>query len=196
MQELRKYATLEWTLFHTGYFLDYFGQPWAPTHMPSEVPFIDIEACQATIPGTGEELVAWTHTIDVAKFVGRAIAMQPGTWKEHSWIVGDKVSFHQILAAAEQARGVRFEVTYDSLEKLRTGRVTPIPANTAHAALYSSPEFDAMPILIAMFAGIGAAMAAGDLDIAAEDSLNAQFPGIETIKVVGFIEKYWGGKHA
>jgi nucleoside-diphosphate-sugar epimerase len=164
--------------------------------MPSEVPFVDIEACQATIPGTGEELVAWAHTTDVAKFVSRAISMEPGTWKEHSWIVGDKVTFHDILAAAEKARSVKFEVTYDSLQKLRSGDVTPIPANKAHAALYSTPEFDATPVLMAMFAGIGAAMAAGDLDIAEEDSLNAQFPDIKTIKVLEFIEKYWGGKHA
>jgi nucleoside-diphosphate-sugar epimerase len=175
--------------------MDYFGQPWAPTHMPSEVPFVDIEACQATIPGTGDEQVAWTHTTDLAKFVNRAISMEPGTWPEHSWIVGDKVTFHQILTVAEKARGVKFNVTYDSLEKLRNGKVTPIPANKAHAALYSTPEFDATDRLMAMFAGIGAAMASGDLDIAEKDSLNSQFPDIKTIKVIKFIEKYWGGKH-
>ena len=162
--------------------------------MPSEVPFVDIEACQATIPGTGEELVAWTHTTDVAKFVSRAISMEPRAWKEHSWIVGDKVTFHQILAAAEKARGVKFKVTYDSLERLRSGKVTPIPANKAHAALYSTPDFDATDLLMTMFAGIGAAMASGDLDIAEEDSLNVQFPDIKTIKAVEFIEMYWGGK--
>jgi nucleoside-diphosphate-sugar epimerase len=121
--------------------------------MPSEVPFINIEACQATIPGTGEELVAWTHTLDVARFVSRASSMQPGSWKEHSWIVGDKVTFNQILAAVEKARAVKFDVTYDPLEK-RSGNFTPIPANRAHAALYSTPEFDATPVLMAMFAGL------------------------------------------
>lgn len=195
VKELRKHPELEWTLFHTGYFLDYFGQPWCPTHMPSEVPFVDIEACQATIPGTGEERVVWTHTTDVAKFVSRAISMPPGTWPEHSWIVGDKVTFHQILAAAEKARGAKFQVTYDALEKLRSGKVTPIPANKAHAALYSTPEFDATDVILEMFAGIGVAMAGGDLDIAENDTLNALFPDIKTIKVVEFIEKYWTGKH-
>jgi hypothetical protein len=192
--ELRKHPNLEWTLFHTGYFMDYFGQPWAPTHMPSEVPFVDIEACQATIPGTGEEKVVWTHTTDVAKFVSRAVSMSLGTWKEDSWIVGDKVTFHQILAAAEKARGVKFSVTYDSLEKLKSGKVTPIPANKAHAALYSTPEYDATEALVAMFAMIGAAMAGGDLDVEEKDSLNVHFLDIETVKVVDFIEKYWSGK--
>jgi hypothetical protein len=162
--------------------------------MPSEVPFVDIEACQATIPGTGEEQVVWTHRTDLAKFVSRAISMAPGTWQEHSWIVGDKVTFHQILVAAEKVRGVKFNVTYDSLEKLRSGKVTPIPANKVHAALSSTPEFDATDVLMGMFAGIGAAMASGDLDIAEKDSLNAHFPDIKTIKVVEFIEKYWSGK--
>ena len=164
--------------------------------MPSEVPFVDIEACVATIPGTGEELVAWTHTTDVANLVSRAISMQPGTWKEHSWIVGDKVTFHQILAAAEKARGKRFKVVYDRLEKLQRGEYTPIPANKAHAAIYSTPEFDATDLLNLMFAGIGAAMASGDLNIDEKDTLNALFPDIKTIKAVDFIEKYWGGKQA
>jgi len=188
--------------------------------MPSEVPFIDIEACVASIPGTGEDAVAWTHTTDgkaysafplkpsapwkspkqrtnqllVAEFVSRAISMPPGTWKEHSWIVGDKVTFHQILAAAETARGVKFTVTYDSLDKLKKGEYTQIPANRAHADLYSTPEFDAMPVLIGMFAGIGAAMAQGNLDVPEEETLNALFPNIETVKVVQFIEKWWGGR--
>lgn len=164
--------------------------------MPSEVPFVDIEACQASIPGTGEERIAWTHTTDVARFVSRAISIPAGEWKEHSWIVGDKVTFHQILAAAEKARGVKFKVVYDSLEKLRSGAYTPIPANKAHAALYSTSEFDATPALMAMFAAIGTVMASGGLDIPEEDSLNKRFPDIETIKVVQFIERYWSGKHA
>lgn len=164
--------------------------------MPSEVPFVDIAACQATIPGTGEERVVWSHTRDVARFVSRVLSLPLGEWKEHSWIISDKVTFHQILAAAEKARGVEFKVTYDGLEKLERGEVTPIPANKAHAALYSTPDFDATPRLMSMFAGLGAVMARGELDIREEDSLNKLFPDVETVKVVPFIEKWWGGRHA
>lgn len=109
--------------------------------------------------------------------------------------MGDRVTFHQILNAAEKVRGKKFKVTYDSLEKLRKGEVTPIPANRAHADIYSTPEFDAWDVLIAMFAGIGAVMASGELNVDEKDALNAQFPDIKTIKVVEFIEKYWGGRH-
>ena len=195
VKELRNHPNLEWTLFHNGYFIDYFGQPWAPTHMPPEVPFIDIEACKATIPGTGDDKVVWTHTADVAKFVSCAISMKPGTWPEHSWIIGDKISLNEILATAEKARGTKFQVTHDSIEKLKSGEVTPIPANKAHASIYSTPEFDAYPLVLAMFASLGSAMVSGDLDIAQEDSLNAYFPEIETIKIAEFIDKYWGGKY-
>ena len=83
---------------------------------------------------------------------------------------------------------------YDRLEKLQRGEYTPIPANKAHAAIYSTPEFDATDLLNLMFAGIGAAMASGDLNIDEKDTLNALFPDRKTIKVVDFIEKYWGGK--
>ncbi|PTB40149.1 uncharacterized protein TrAFT101_004809 [Trichoderma asperellum] len=195
VKELRRHPNLEWTLFHNGYFMDYFGQPWAPTTMPSEVPFVDIEACQATIPGSGDDQVVWTHTTDVAKFVSRAISMKIGTWKEHSWIIGDKASLHEILRAAEKARGVKFRVAYDSVEKLKGGEVTPIPGNKAHAALYSTPEFDAYPLVLAMFAGIGMAIVSGHLDVPEGESLNAEFPDIKTTKVVEFIKKYWSGRH-
>lgn len=195
VKELRSHPNLEWTLFHNGYFMDYFGQPWAPTTMPSEIPFVDIEACQATIPGSGDDLAVWTHTTDVAKFVSRAISMKPGTWKEHSWIIGDKASLHEILRAAEKARGTKFRVTYDSVEKLKRGEVTPIPGNKAHAALYSTPEFDAYPLVLTMFAGIGTAIISAHLDVPENESLNAEFPDIKTTKVVEFIEKYWTGKH-
>jgi hypothetical protein len=109
--------------------------------------------------------------------------------------VGDRVTFHQILEAAEKARGVKFKITYNSLEKLRRGEVTAIPANRAHADIYSTSEFDAWDVLIAMFAGIGAVMASGQLDVDEKDALNAQLPDIKTIKVVEFIGKYWGGRH-
>ncbi|KAF2097284.1 NAD(P)-binding protein [Rhizodiscina lignyota] len=194
VKELRKHPSIEWTLFHNGYFMDYFGQPYALTYMPSEVPFVDIEACKAAIPGTGEERVVFTHSTDMAKFVSRAIGMKPGSWKEHSWIIGDKVTFHEIVATAEKARGVKFDVAYDPLEKLREGKVTRIPANDAHIAHYSTEKFDATDVILGMFAGLGTAMALGDLDIKEEDALNANFPDIKTVKLVAFIEKYWTGR--
>lgn len=110
--------------------------------------------------------------------------------------MGDKVTCHEILAAAEKARGVKFKVIYESLDKLRTGGYTPIPANKAHAALHNTPEFDATPALMAMFAAIGTVMASGGLDIAEGESLNKEVPDIKTIKVVEFIEQYCSGKHA
>jgi hypothetical protein len=46
-----------------------------------------------------------------------------------------------------------------------------------------------------MFAGIGTAIVSGHLDVPESESLNAEFPDIETVKVAEFIEKYWTGKH-
>lgn len=81
------------------------------------------------------------------------------------------------------------------MEKLKSGEVTPIPGNKAHAALYSTPEFDAYPLVLSMFAGIGTAIVSGHLDVPENESLNAEFPDIKTTKVVEFIEQYWTGKH-
>ncbi len=47
-----------------------------------------------------------------------------------------------------------FDVTYNSLEKPRNGKLTPIPPNKAHAKLYSTLEFNATNTLMAIFAEI------------------------------------------
>ena len=74
LAEIKKYSNLEFTSFHNGFFMDYFGIPHAPSHMPPEVPFIDIAAAKAALPGNGDEnKVVFTYTKDVAKFVRKAI---------------------------------------------------------------------------------------------------------------------------
>lgn len=103
--ELKKHPNLEYTSVYNGFFMDYFGMPHAPSHMLAEIPFIDIQAGKAAIPGNGDEnKVALTYTKDVAKFVRRAVE-STDPWPQKSVIVGDSVTLNEILQAAEKARG-------------------------------------------------------------------------------------------
>ena len=84
--------------------MDYFGMPHCESYMLPETPFIDIAARKAAIPGSGNELVTWTYTKDVASYVLELVRSED-PWPTKTLIVGDKVSFNGILATAEQVRG-------------------------------------------------------------------------------------------
>lgn len=72
--------------------------------MLPEVPFIDIEGAEANIPGNGRAMLTSTMTVDVARFVRRAVEDEK-TWEEKSFVVGDQASLNEILGFAEEARG-------------------------------------------------------------------------------------------
>ena len=64
---------------------------------------IDIAAKRAAIPGSGDDKVVFTYTKDVAKYV-RKMVESTEKWPTVSHIVGDKVTFNEILETAERVR--------------------------------------------------------------------------------------------
>ena len=78
--------------------------PHCESYMLPETPFIDIAARKAAIPGSGNDLVTWTYTKDVAIYVLELVRSED-PWPTETFIVGDKVSLNEILAMAEQVRG-------------------------------------------------------------------------------------------
>lgn len=94
--------------------MDYFAIPHAPSYMIPAVAFVDIAAGVAAIPGSGDQEVVFTHTTDVARFVERCVS-QEGAWPEKSTVVGDKVTFHQIVDVAERVRGKRMCLCFSPL---------------------------------------------------------------------------------
>ncbi|KAL8812391.1 MAG: hypothetical protein Q9200_001078 [Gallowayella weberi] len=186
--ELQKHPILEYTLFHPGFFMDYFGMPHVPSHMLADVPFVDIPAAKAALPGNGDEnKVALTYTKDVARFVRKAVESED-PWPEKSVIVGDSVTLNEVLHTAEKARGVKFDVVHDSLEDLRAGKITEIPAYI--------PIYEVIPKewLLEMMAAFGVAMVTGVFDLGDDDTLNEKFTDVKPIKMAEFIKKYWAGK--
>ncbi|KAL6809366.1 hypothetical protein GGI42DRAFT_340498 [Trichoderma sp. SZMC 28013] len=185
IEQLRE-SNLEWTRFYNGYFLDYYGMPYIDTHISEQVTFIfDIANKAAVIPGTGNDLVSFTYTRDVASFVVKALDLP--TWEEEMFCYGDKVTLNQFLGLAEEATGSKFNVTYDSVEKLEKGEVTELPSNAA--------EYEHLPkhILQAYFSRFGQYIVAGLFDTPAEKSLNNVFPEVKTTTVEEALG-LWKGK--
>ncbi|KAL8941386.1 MAG: hypothetical protein Q9216_002264 [Gyalolechia sp. 2 TL-2023] len=183
---LEEYPDLEWTMVYNGYFLDYFGMPHYQSYMLPEIPYIDIAACKAAIPGSGNDKIAFTLTKDVAKFV-RKMVESDERWPTRTRIAGDTVTLNEILQVAEQARGTKFDVVHDSLEDLRAGRVSEIPA---YLPLY---EIFPKEFLLDMMAGFGVAMVTGVFAFEG-DLLNEKYPEIKTTKMRDFVEAHWAGK--
>ena len=68
---------------------------------------MDIAACKAAIPGSGDDKVTFTSTKDVAKFV-RKMVESDAEWSTRTRIVGDYVTFNEIVKVAEDVRGQSF----------------------------------------------------------------------------------------
>ena len=84
--------------------MDYFGMPHVPSYLPPEACFLDIPRAKAAVPGSGDDLVAWTYSKDVGKFVARSLDLQ--AWPERSIIIGDRMSYKNLIRIVERVRGM------------------------------------------------------------------------------------------
>lgn len=165
-------------------------------------PVIDIANKVAAIPGTGNEVISFSYTFDVARVVSRMLELN--TWEEATYIVGDKLTWNDFLRLAEEARGLftphgalrllltrelgsKFEVQYDSEEKLSQFQITELPN---HKAVY---PFFPKEHLQFLFAALERLMVMGDFDLPIEKALNKRFPDIKMLTVAEMLEETWKG---
>ncbi|KAF4962146.1 hypothetical protein FSARC_9763 [Fusarium sarcochroum] len=182
-EELRK-TSLEWTSIHNGFFLDFWGSSNVKSYLPRAATFIDTPHRTAAIPGSGDVPVTFTYSRDVARFV--AAFLEVNKWERATFIIGDKVTWNQLLKIVEEATGDKFSVTYDSVEKLEKGEVTELPGHV--------PAYARVPktILQKTLAAYGLWSVKGAFDLDARKTLNDAFPDIKPISVKDFMEESWG----
>ncbi|KAL7906507.1 hypothetical protein GGI35DRAFT_471070 [Trichoderma velutinum] len=181
--ELRK-TNLEWTRVANGYFMDYYGMPHVETYLKPLFFVIDPPNKTAAIPGTGDEVLSFTHTVDVAKFVVASLGLPK--WEEITYCYGEKSTFNKLLALAEEARGTKFNVTYDAPEKLAKGEITELPS---HSDVYA---FFPKPLLQGLFSIFSLWVLDGSLNVPEDKSLNAKFPEIKTTKLAEIVGAWKG----
>ena len=83
--------------------MDYFGIPHVQTYLPSEACFLDIAHGQAAVPGLGNDLIAFTYSKDAGRLVARSLDLS--VWPERSIIVGDRMSYNNLISLVERVRG-------------------------------------------------------------------------------------------
>ena len=118
--------------------------------------------------------------------------------------MGDSVTMNDVLQLAEKSRGGRpfplprrlvaltvkgtnFDTVHDSLEDLRAGKITEIPAYL--------PVYEVLPkeFFLGMMAAFGVAMVTGAFDLG-DDTINKKYTDVQPVKIAEFITKYWEGK--
>ncbi|KAK1750079.1 hypothetical protein QBC47DRAFT_394567 [Echria macrotheca] len=183
--ELEKTKDLEYTRFHNGYFMDYWGLPKVKSHMARTalVFWIDMANNAAALPGTGETPNIFTHTTDIAKFVAASLDLPK--WKPDTYVKGDRLTWNQFLRHAEEAKGTKFDVVYDSPEKLKAGEISELPAQVQ---LY---QFFPKKLLQGMCAAFGLWFDKGLADLHPEKFINEDFPDIKPMTVKEMLDKAW-----
>ncbi|KAF5603984.1 transcriptional activator Mut3p [Fusarium pseudocircinatum] len=177
-------SSLEYTAVYNGYFSDYWVLPKVKSYQSPLALVVDIENNFAAIPGSGDELVAFTHTFDVAACVAALVGASK--WDKESYIIGDKVSWNQFVQYAEEAKGVKFTVKHDSIEDLKAGKITELPS---HPHMY---PFFPKPMLQGFFAAFGRMFVEGAFDLKPERTLNEQFSEVKARKIKDLLFEAWG----
>ncbi|KAI1036154.1 hypothetical protein LB504_011382 [Fusarium proliferatum] len=167
---------LEWTAVANGFFLDYWGAPNLKTYLDPLTIVLDMPARKAAIPGNPNQPVVFTYTRDVAKLTAKLLTLEK--WEPVSYIVGDRLTWNEFTRLAEELiRIIRRQIrdTYDSVELLKSGRVTELPGHM--------PVYPLLPKekLQAMLAELGVLFDQGVLDFQPEKTLNSIFPDIKVI---------------
>lgn len=103
IEALRK-TDLNWTQIHNGFFLDYYGMPHVETYLTPLVFAVDIANKTAAIPGaTGDEIITFTYTKDLAKFVAASLDLPK--WDEVMHCYSDNASLKELVQIAEEMTG-------------------------------------------------------------------------------------------
>ena len=114
--ELLKTTNLKYSLFHCGFFLDFYGHPKISNLKDAFPLVVDVENHVAAIPGSGNVKCVFTHTNDVAKFVVRALVMED--WPEHLFMCGDRKTWMEVVALAEEVKGETKQLNFTNARQI------------------------------------------------------------------------------
>ncbi|KAL2876961.1 hypothetical protein SGCOL_007792 [Colletotrichum sp. CLE4] len=180
-----KKTGLTYTRVINGWFMDYFGMPHTPSNLTPHAWAVDIANRRAAIPGTGNEPMTMTYSVDVARFVVRML--DDTDWPEVSIISGSDTTFNKILEIAEKVTGAKFDVVYDGEEKLRNGQAT-VWSTDYGAGPASAEETQAMMALFGLMS------VEGRILVPEGNRLNDKYPEIHPVGIEELLTAAWTGK--
>ncbi|KAL4741111.1 pyridoxal phosphate-dependent transferase [Aspergillus similis] len=180
---LKTSSTLQFTRVIPGFFMDYWGMPHVKTQLSPMTIAVDMANCEAAIPGDGNDIIAMTYSYDMARFIARLLESE--NWEEFSVVVGDEVTYNQLVKIGERVRGRKFKVLYDSADKVNEGAVT-VPTQPEGCGYNKEDLEEATALMDRLVIGkvfdFPAAIRSKDVD------------GLELAKIEEFVKEAWEGK--
>ncbi|KAM6511661.1 hypothetical protein FALCPG4_016663 [Fusarium falciforme] len=183
IDELEK-TRLTYTRIANGWFLDYYGMPHWKTHLEPWINIMNVEKKWAVIPGDGSVKASFITSQDMSRFVARLMDLEK--WNKVSPIFANTLSFNELVEMAEKARGCKFRVANDSLEKLQSGKISfhedfpPIGYGEGDQAFFAMLHYQA---------AIGRYLVPRDYP-----PLDAEFPGLKITTPLEVMETAWKDK--
>ncbi|SPO01952.1 uncharacterized protein DNG_04625 [Cephalotrichum gorgonifer] len=174
---------LEWTVVANGFFLDYWGVPKIKTYLSPMTLVLDVAGKKAAIPGNQNKPVVFTYTGDVGKFTAKLLTLDK--WEPVSYVVGDRLTWEEFVQIAEEVTGEKFEVTHDSIELLKSGKITELPS---HVYAYDFYPKEALQRMLSQF---GILFDQGVFDFQPEQTLNDLFPEVKATSAREVLEIGW-----
>ncbi|EFY84399.1 NmrA family transcriptional regulator [Metarhizium acridum CQMa 102] len=131
--ELSRHPQLTWTLIRVGIFLDHLTMPHNPktTYISPFWVFVDMDHEQCVFPGDGSQPLVLTHSQDLAAYIERLVGLPAENWPRESLVASNKLLVKDLESLVKKVTGRNFKVTYDSVEEIHKGHITPLPSNTA-----------------------------------------------------------------
>jgi nucleoside-diphosphate-sugar epimerase len=129
-QALDQTTDLEYTVFHNGFFMDYWGIPGVKSNMIRSplVNWLDVANNAAAIPGEGNTPAVFTHTTDIARFAAASLDLPK--WEKEYYVCGDRVTWNEFVRLAEEVKGQHSLETPPFLGCANTSQEQNSPSHT------------------------------------------------------------------
>ncbi|KAL4773072.1 hypothetical protein BDW60DRAFT_185479 [Aspergillus nidulans var. acristatus] len=180
---LKASSTLQFTRVIPGFFMDYWGMPHVKTQLSPMTIAVDMANCEAAIPGDGNDIIAMTYSYDMARFIARLLESEK--WEEFSVVVGDEITYNQLVKIGERVRGRKFKVLYDSADKVNEGAVT-VPTQPEGSGYSKEDLEEATALMDRLVIGkvfdFPAAIRSKDVE------------GLRLVRVEDLVKEAWDGK--
>ncbi|KAL4966068.1 O-phospho-L-serine:2-oxoglutarate transaminase [Aspergillus stella-maris] len=184
---LKGSKTLKFTRVIPGFFMDYWGLPHVKSNLEQHTMLVDMQNCEAVIPGSGDDVIGMTYSCDMARFIAQLLEVDASEWEEFSVIVGDEISANQLVGLGEKVRGKKFSVKYDSVDDVMKGDVT-LPLKQPEGLGYSEEE---MKETIAL---VDRLVVGKCFDFPKNIRANGRFPNLKLKTIEEVVREAWEGR--
>ena len=165
--------------------------------------FVDIDHEQCVFPSDGSQPLVLTHSTDVAAYIERLIGLPSKDWPRESLIASNKLQVKDLEPLVKKVTGKfpnilesifkflilligkDFKVTYDSVEAIHKGHITPLPSNQA---VFEDPVKGEMFREVELQVMLSMLNNAHDLP---GKNLAELFPDVQTTNIEDFLRAGW-----